>query len=473
MHQSAALSTTSTFKGNIQLTCFSLDTDGDGVENMFDIDSDNDGIPDISEASSPKITLLNTDANTDGLDDIFNGITTNIDTDNDGVPNYIDLDADNDGIFDAAEAGHNLADTNNNGVLDNANNTSVGNNGLINTLETSTDSAILSYTIADTDADNLLNFLELDADNDACFDVTEAGFTDVNNDGIIDANPFILDDNGKVNNTTDGYTDPNLDYITSAPIELNNPFNDFIFCESFTDIITIDSTADSFQWEISTDNTTWNTVADNAVYDGSSTNSLQITSPSLAYHNYKFRVVLNRIGNACAKTSNEITLTVNPLPILKTNPELEQCISANDNTPTVNLTTAQVNISETANVTFDYFEDISATNQIADPTSYPVIVNTSQSVFVRVTSKFGCARDLIELTINIGQTPDNPYNDIQTPVCDDFLDADGNDSAANSDTDLITNFSLDENAIIASIDPPANTVVYFYENADDRNNTLN
>jgi gliding motility-associated-like protein len=473
MHQSAALSTTSTFKGNIQLTCFSLDTDGDGIENMFDIDSDNDGIPDISEASSPKITLLNTDANLDGLDDIFNGITTNIDTDNDGVPNYRDLDADNDGIFDVTEAGHNLADTNNDGVLDNANNTSVGNNGLMNTLETSADSAIISYTIADTDADNLLNFLELDADNDTCFDVTEAGFTDVNNDGIIDANPFIVNDNGKVNNTTDGYTNPNLDYIISAPIELNTPFNDAVFCEDFTDIITIDSTADGFQWEISTDNSTWNTIADNAIYNGSATNSLQITSPSLAYNNHKFRVVLNRTGNACPKTSNEITLIVNPLPILKTDPELDQCISANDNNPTVNLTTAQVSISETANVTFDYFVDAAATTLIIYPTSYPVVVNTVQSVFVRVTSEFNCARDLIELIINVGQTPDNPYNEIQTPVCDDFLDADGNDSAANSDTDYITNFYLDENAIITSINPPLNTVVYFYENADDRNNTLN
>jgi gliding motility-associated-like protein len=473
MHQSAALSATSTFKGNIQLTCFSLDTDGDGIENMFDIDSDNDGIPDISEASSPKNTLLNTDANSDGLDDIFNGITTNIDTDNDGVPNYIDLDADNDGIFDVAEAGHNLADTNNDGVLDNADNTSVGNNGLINSLETSIDNAVLSYTIADTDADNLLNFLELDADNDTCFDVTEAGFTDVNNDGIIDANPFNVDDNGKVNNTTDGYSDPNLDYITSAPIELNTPFNDVMFCEDATDIITIDSTADGFQWEISTDNATWNTVADNTVYDGSSTNSLQITSPSLAHNNHKFRVVLNRVGNACPTTSNEITLTINPLPILKTNPELEQCISANDNSPTVNLTTAEVNISETANVTFNYFEDAAATNQITDPTSYSVFVNTSQSVFVRVTSEYSCTGDLIELIIKVGKTDDNDYHEIQPAVCDDFLDADGNNSAANSDTDFITNFSLDENAIIASINPPANTVVYFYENADDRNNTLN
>jgi gliding motility-associated-like protein len=176
---------------------------------------------------------------------------------------------------------------------------------------------------------------------------------------------------------------------------------------------------------------------------------------------------------ACFDASKSFNLIVNALPVLKNKPELEQCISADDNSPTVNLTTAEVNISETANVTFDYFEDAAATTQITDPTSYSVIVNTSQTVFVRVTSEFSCARDLIELIINVGQTPDNPYNEIQAPVCDDFLDADGNDSAANSDTDFITNFSLDENAIIASINPPTNTVVYFYENADDRNNTLN
>ena len=43
------------------------------------------------------------------------------------------------------------------------------------------------------------------------------------------------------------------------------------------------------------------------------------------------------------------------MPVLKNNPELEQCISANDNNPTVNLTNAEINISETTNATFEYF----------------------------------------------------------------------------------------------------------------------
>ena len=97
-------------------------------------------------------------------------------------------------------------------------------------------------------------------------------------------------------------------------------------------------------------------VTDNAVYDGSSTNSLQIKNPSLAYHNYKFRVILNRIGNACPKTSNEITLTVNPLPIPKENPtNLKQCDSDPDKKTTFNLTLVEKNISDNPTDRFEYY----------------------------------------------------------------------------------------------------------------------
>ncbi|PQJ82207.1 T9SS type B sorting domain-containing protein [Polaribacter glomeratus] len=183
--------------------------------------------------------------------------------------------------------------------------------------------------------------------------------------------------------------------------------------------------------------------------------------------------VENKDNIACYDANKILDLFVDPLPVLKNNPELEQCISANDSNPSVNLTTAQKSISETVNATFKYYEDAAATAQITNVTSYPVQVNTTQSVFVIVTSDKNCDREIIELKIKVGQTPDNDYNDIQPPACDDFLDADGNDTVNNSDTDNITNFYLDKDAIITSINPPANTNVFFYENADDRNNTLN
>ncbi len=89
------------------------DTDKDGVPDVFDLDSDNDGIPDVVEAgfgylSEGRGTLTGcstwVDANGNGMHDLTEGIVP-FDTDSDGVPNYLDLDSDNDSIFDVDESG--------------------------------------------------------------------------------------------------------------------------------------------------------------------------------------------------------------------------------------------------------------------------------------------------------------------------------------------------------------------------------
>ncbi|TXD50679.1 IgGFc-binding protein, partial [Polaribacter sp. IC063] len=355
-HQSTSLVATSRFNGNMELTCFSLDSDGDGVENMFDLDSDNDGIPDINEAFPQPNSISGSDTNQDGLDDVFT-TTLNVDSDSDGILNYLDLDSDNDGIFDTTEAGHNL-DTDFDGVIDNAN-ALIGINGLVDALETFPDAKILSlkYIIANTDNDTDFNFVELDADNDECFDVTEAGFTDENNDGILGNSPVQVDINGVVMNAANGYTNPNLEYTTSAPIILNTSFEDLAFCENNTDYISINSTAESFQWEISKDGRSWSIITDDTFYMGGKTNTLQISNTPLAYNNNQYRVNLNRTGNACTVTSNTVTLTVNPAPTVTPEVNLLQCDDDLDRISTVNLTEAEISISANyENETFTYFE---------------------------------------------------------------------------------------------------------------------
>jgi gliding motility-associated-like protein len=182
----------------------------------------------------------------------------------------------------------------------------------------------------------------------------------------------------------------------------------------------------------------------------------------------------NKADPACFDASMSFNLIVDPLPIIKNNPvTLEQCITTIDPNPTVNLTLSEINISDTPKLTFEYYEDPTGTTFITTPTSYPVIANTSQSVYVKVISDQGCSKDLVTLTINVGQTLDNPFNTLQPPVCDDFLDANGNNSATNSDTDFITNFSLDSISIVNNINPPINTKVFFYENQKDRTEAKN
>ncbi|MFD1614153.1 LamG-like jellyroll fold domain-containing protein [Gelatiniphilus marinus] len=89
------------------------DTDADGVADVFDLDSDNDGIPDVVEAglgnySEGNATLTGSstwvDTNNNGMHDLSEGHIA-LDSDNDGTPNYLDLDSDNDTIFDVDESG--------------------------------------------------------------------------------------------------------------------------------------------------------------------------------------------------------------------------------------------------------------------------------------------------------------------------------------------------------------------------------
>ncbi|MCW2119530.1 LamG-like jellyroll fold domain-containing protein [Flavobacterium sp. 7A] len=90
------------------------DLDNDGVADLFDLDADNDGIEDIIEVglghlsnSKGKIDVVWLDTNGNGLHDSAETIAGQpaLDSDGDGIPNYMDLDSDNDSLFDVDESG--------------------------------------------------------------------------------------------------------------------------------------------------------------------------------------------------------------------------------------------------------------------------------------------------------------------------------------------------------------------------------
>jgi len=106
-----------------------VDSDNDDIPDFLDLDADNDGIPDNIEAQTSQDYIPPSgDEDDNGADRAYNGTTlTPVDTDGDSKPDYIDTDSDNDGILDIVESG-----------LDNPSG-DVGNNGLYNTLEWSDD----------------------------------------------------------------------------------------------------------------------------------------------------------------------------------------------------------------------------------------------------------------------------------------------------------------------------------------------
>ena len=119
------------------------------------------------------------------------------DRDMDGVPNRIDLDLDNDGIFDLHEAGHAELDLNDDGRIDSADVNS-GANGLFDDIETTAESGILNYTYSDSDGDMIEDPFDRDSDDDGCFDTEEADVTDADDDGIAGSGTAAVDIDGLV-----------------------------------------------------------------------------------------------------------------------------------------------------------------------------------------------------------------------------------------------------------------------------------
>ena len=157
-----------------------IDTDGDAAANYLDIDSDNDGIPDTVEADLDVLAdadgdqindvfdvdvTMGADVNADGADDAVAAT----DTDADGVPDYLDLDSDNDTLLDVLEAGG----------------TDVFGDGIIDDLAVNEGSIAVPI---DSDMDGIGDWREVDSDNDGTNDIvgTEFEGLDTNGDGIVD-----------------------------------------------------------------------------------------------------------------------------------------------------------------------------------------------------------------------------------------------------------------------------------------------
>lgn len=125
-----------------------------------------------------------------------------LDTDGDGIPNNLDLDSDNDGIFDAYEAGHG-ASVASNGRINGAD-TGSGVNGYFDGIETSADSGVRNYSISDSEpsSDGIYDAYDLDSDGDGCVDTAEESISDTDKDGIVGNGTPSVDGNGLVTSVT-------------------------------------------------------------------------------------------------------------------------------------------------------------------------------------------------------------------------------------------------------------------------------
>ncbi len=187
---------------DILITQTYCDWDADGVANLFDLDSDNDGIADIEEGGfkqysggTSKMSLSGTwtDANLNGMNDVIDPIYTGVnnsvpDTDGDGARDAIDLDSDNDSLFDVDEAIANMGDGDINGD-GKGDGVDTDRDGILDIYDTLSGfgTAVRPYT-QNTDGIGNPDYLQVDSNNDGITDIAGSLYAslDANNDGKID-----------------------------------------------------------------------------------------------------------------------------------------------------------------------------------------------------------------------------------------------------------------------------------------------
>ena len=299
----------------------------------------------------------------------------------------------------------------------------------------------------------------------------------------------------KVNNNCSGIGQLTL---TIQPFPLVNKPSDFNLCDDALSGSTTDGITNSFRLSLKdaeilgTLNALQYTISyHTAIADAQTSSTTNAIDKNADYQVTNTQTIYVRVENKvnvdCYIVSDDTAgssftsfqLIVDPLPVIKANPVIiKQCDDNPDLISTFNLTEAEISISDNrANETFEYYnteaEAIAGTPQVANKLMY--FVNNTGEAWVRTISNQGCYKiSKLELIVSFASDVDYNRNFI---ACDDFLDADGNNTTSNSDTDGITFFDFSEaeqeviNLFPVLIQP--NLEILFYETIADRNASVN
>ena len=288
---------------------------------------------------------------------------------------------------------------------------------------------------------------------------------------------------GTVLGTGTNYTTPTLSnttsyYVTTSECTVRTEIKATIVTPpnypSSTNSISycLNSTATPLTATADTNNTlNWYTVASGGTSSTTSPTPLTTSSGTTTFY-----VSQTNTLTGCEGPRAEITVTVNPLPTAN-DITITQCDTdlISDGKTSFNLTVNNSLISSNyANETFKYYtssngaiNDITAdliTNELAFQNTIP----TSMDIWTRISNSYGC-HSVSKITLNVPTTNFHPATNFAYTVCDDFLDANGNDTANNSDTDGIASFDLSPSKSVILSQLPSTqtyTINYYRTQAD-------
>ncbi|MBC8770607.1 immunoglobulin domain-containing protein [Arenibacter sp. BSSL-BM3] len=247
--------------------------------------------------------------------------TYGLDSDSDGVANHLDIDSDNDGIYDAVEAGHNLLHSN--GVISGP----YGLNGLADAVEASPENGTLNYIITNSDGTNPPDYLDSDSDDDGCNDANEAyanATADSDGNGYYGTGlpPAVNPDGGviaasyQVPADSDASAIPDYQEAEAAPVINTQPTDESICEDGDTSFSVVAFNVDTYQWQFF-NGSIWINLTDSGIHSGSTTNQMNITNAQNSHNGNQYRVMVSNSSRICdSVTSNSVTLTVNPKPTI-------------------------------------------------------------------------------------------------------------------------------------------------------------
>ncbi|MEM6643198.1 MAG: discoidin domain-containing protein, partial [Bacteroidota bacterium] len=267
-----------------------LDSDNDGIYDYLDLDSDNDGITDLVEAGGTDVDLNGridafVDVNLDGLHDPFDlniggEALADLDSDGDNIPNRLDLDSDNDGIEDLVEVQFYAA-------FREASGTDSNEDGV-------DDAFFMGFYPIKSDTDALSDYIDIDSDDDGFPDWVE-GFIDLVGYRPVTSSTFALPEKPSAP------FDIKIEDLTHSSVELS--FEDLSDNEDLFEVHRAINSPTNFQ------------VIDSIVTVSNGLVAYQDVS-LLSNINYYYKVVAVNAGGSVASDTIEAR-TLNRVPIFE------------------------------------------------------------------------------------------------------------------------------------------------------------
>ena len=198
----------------------------------------------------------------------------------------------------------------------------------------------------------------------------------------------------------------------------------------------------------------------------------------------KYYVSQTTTARGCEGPRAEIIVTVNQLPIVN-DVTIVQCDTdlISDGKTLFNLKVNNNAISANySNETFAYYTSLNGANNaiaadlILNDLAFENTTPTEMEIWSRITNKITSCFSVAKITLKVPATNINPNYKIPfTPVCDDFLNAAGNNTSNNNNRDGITTFDFSATKAIILAQLPVSQVytINYYKNESDALAELN